>query len=56
MRTREVSDFLKVRQLIGEQKSIPDSLAVLVLVVEGFKHDWGEGLFPYVAKGSRLLH
>lgn len=51
-----MSDFLKVRQLIGEPKSIPDSLAVLVSVVEGFKHDCEEELFPYVAKGLRFLH
>lgn len=25
----------------GAQKSIPDSLAVSISVVEGFKHDWG---------------
>lgn len=46
LRTIIMSDFVKVRQLIEDQKSISNSLAVFVSVVEGFKHDWGKKYLP----------
>lgn len=47
LKIEELSDFLKVKQLV-EQKRLSDSWPAFVLVVEEFKHDWGKEIVSYV--------